>query len=104
MFDIQLEPTVIKPLVGRSRIVFTGVDTSGSILPMAITKNAEITQIQVNRTSGSGQFTIEIYSDSLLEDKVFSAVSEEDLLAFNKIGLDYENTDSPVKNSLCYLK
>lgn len=106
MFDVQIEPMLIKPLIGRTRAEFTGVDTSGSMLPLIITKYAEITQIQVQHTAGVSAFTVEIYSDSALQDKVFSAVSDDAgvNLHFNKIGLYFENTDTPDKNNLCYLK
>ncbi len=106
MFDVQLEPTIVKPLIGRTRVEFTGVDTAGAMLPVIITKFAEITQIQVQRVSGTGSFIIEIYSDSSLLDKVFSAMSDDAgvNLHFNKIGLYFENTDSPEKNNLCYFK
>ncbi len=106
MFDVQIEPMVVKPLIGRTRVEFTSVDTAGEMLPVVITKYAEITQIQVQRTSGSGSFIIEIYSDSTLSDKVFSAVSDDlgEVLHFNKIGLYFENTDIPSKNNLCYFR
>ena len=106
MFDVQLEPTIVKPLIGRTRIEFIGVDTAGAMLPVIITKYAEITQIQVQRVTGTGSFIIEIYSDSSLTNKVFFAISDDtgEVLHFNKIGLYFENTDSPEKNNLCYFK
>lgn len=106
MFNVQIEPTLVKPLIGHFRYEVTGVGTSGNVTNATISKNAEITQIQVNHTVGSGSFSIEIYSDSLLQDKVFSAVSDDTgaMIHFNKIGLNFQNTDTPTQNNLCYVK
>jgi hypothetical protein len=106
MFNVQLEPTITKRLTGRSRAELTNVGLSGDVANLIITKNAEITQIQINHLVGSGSFTIEIYSDVSLSDKVFSAISDDtgEILMFNKIGLEFENTDTPTANNLCYMK
>lgn len=105
MFNVQLEPTVTKSLVGRTRTELTGVGSEGSVANVAVTKNSEITQLQINHTTGTGGFTVDIFSDAALSDKVFSAISDESSAFFTltKLGLDFQNTDSP-QNNLCYMK
>lgn len=105
MFNVPLDPVLTKAFVGRSRGELTGVDTAGAIANLGISKNAEITQLQIRHTVGTGGFSVEIYSDSALTDQIFSAVSDgtESYLIINKLGVDFQNTDSPA-NSLCYVK
>lgn len=103
MFNVQLEPTLVKPLTGRSRGVLSGVTTGGATLALIVTKFAEITQLQVNHVTGSGTFTVDIYSDVTRTDKIFSAVSDEtDSLYLSGLHLQFENTNSPQEN-LCYV-
>lgn len=105
MFNVPLDPVLTKTFVGRSRGELTGIDTAGAVSNLAISKNAEITQIQIRHTAGTGGFTVEVFSDATLLDQVFSAGSDgtESYLIMNKLGVDYQNTDTP-SNSLCYVK
>lgn len=104
MFDVQIDPTITRPFVGRSRTELTGVGLSGAVSNIPISKHAEITQLQINHTVGSGSFTIGIYSDSFLTDQIFSAISDtSDIFMVSGLKLIFQNTDSP-QNSLCYVK
>ena len=105
MFDVQIDPVLMKPLTGRTHADLTEVGPSGSVASMAITKNAEIQQIQIRHTVGTGQFNIDIFSDASLTDPVFSATSDASVGHFNmnKLNLFFQNTDSP-QVAFCYVK
>jgi hypothetical protein len=106
MFDVNLEPTIVKKYVGRIRGSLSGVDTAGAVCPLTISKNAVITQLQINHTlGGTGEFNIEVYSDLARTDLIYSANVESGQTKYHvsQLQLDYENTDSP-KVNVIYVK
>ena len=96
MLDVQLDPVITKKWVGRSRGTLNNIDSNGAVLPLLVSKNAVITQFQINRTVGSGDFSVEIYSNSLLTDMVYQGTVDAGTTHFHmsQVGLEYQNTDS----------
>jgi hypothetical protein len=104
MWNINLEPTIGKKMVGSSREVVSNVGVAGAVVNLPITKMAEVSQLHVKHL-GTGSFTVEFYDDSTLSNKVFSAISDDtgEFLSLSKVCFRYENMDSPKQNFI-YVK
>ncbi|MFA5071315.1 MAG: hypothetical protein WC511_02980 [Candidatus Pacearchaeota archaeon] len=104
MWNINLEPTIGKKMVGSSRGSVTNVDTSGAVVLLPITKLAEISQMAIKHLGG-GSFSIEIYDNSILSNNVFKAESDAlgDRWDLSKMQFRYENMDTPKQNFI-YIK
>lgn len=102
MWNLNIEPTLTKRMVGAASGDLTNVDSSGAVLSLPITKVAEITQLTIRHLT-SGLFNVQIFSDVALSNLVFEATGGDTLFALSKMGLLFSNTDSPVGN-LVYIK
>ena len=105
MFNVQLEPTIIKENLGVSRGLLSSVDPGGAYVSVAISKKAKIKQIQIRQLVGSGTFNVEFFSEVTHTDNVLSLVSDStsDRMDMNKLDVYYQNTDT-VQQSIIYLK
>lgn len=104
MWNVNLEPTIGKKMVGSSRGSLSNVSTSGATLTLAITKLAEIQQLSIIHFN-VGQFNVDIYADSIFSQQILSLQSDATLnrVDLTKMGLYFENMDTPKTNSV-YVK
>lgn len=102
MWNLNIEPTLTKRMVGVSRSSLTGVDTLGAVATLPITKMAEVTQLSIQHLN-AGSFNVQIFSDSTLSTQIFEAIEETARLDISKMGLMFANSDTPASNNI-YIK
>lgn len=103
MWNLNVEPTLTKKMVGCSRLELTVTGSGGASGQMAITKMAAISQISVRHSVGTGNFTVKLFSDSSLANDVFSADVTDARMDVSNIAVMFQNTDAP-QESLIYIQ